>query len=174
MKLKTVGRKVTLKQNFLSLAEKRMAKFDKYFDDDAEGTVTVTVDSNRQTVEITVKNRGYIYRAERTEFDMETAFAEAADIIDRQITKNKTRFAKKSRAFVEPAQPSATVPDDEQYNLVREKTFEIQPMSVDDAIYRMEMLGHSFFIFTNISNDAISVVYKRRDEGYGLLNPLQK
>ena len=173
MKIKTTGRKVTLKQGFLERAEKRMSKFDKYFERDAEASVTVTVEGSRQTVEITVRNRGFIYRAERTGPDMDIAFGEAAEAIDRQILKNKSKLGariKKHEPAVEiPFDDSGTV--DDEYRVVREKRFVLKPMSVDEAILQMNMLGHNFFMFQNTETDSVNVVYRRHNDDYGLLLP---
>ena len=99
MKVKTVGRKVNLKQNFIDKVEKRLQKFDRFFNEEPEATVTVTVEKgDRQTVEITVKSRGLLYRTERTSQDMETAFSEAADLMMRQIVKNKEKLGNRVRA----------------------------------------------------------------------------
>ncbi len=171
MNIKTVGRKVNLKEHFLSAVEKRLEKFDRYFDEDAEAIVTVTVESNRQTVEITVKNKGFIFRAERAADDMEDAFADAADSIDRQIVKHKSKLGSRIKAHepeVEMEQFDEFV--DDEFRIVREKRFELKPMSVDEAILRMNLLGHSFFIFQNIDGET-SVVYRRKDDDYGLLIP---
>ena len=85
MKVKATGRKVNLKQTFIDMVTKRLQKFDRFFEDEAEATVAVTVEKNRQTVEVTVRSRGFLYRAERTAADMETAFADAVDLLDGDI-----------------------------------------------------------------------------------------
>ena len=174
MNIKTTGRKVTLKQSFLDMVEKRMSKFDKYFESDAEATVTVTIEGNRQTVEVTVRSRGFIYRAERTSPDMDIAFNDAADIIDRQVVKNKSKLGARIKK-VEVAQEVLSMHDeeivDDEYRVVREKSFLLKPMMVEEAILQMTMLGHSFFVFLNVDTGAVNVVYLRKDDDYGLLMP---
>jgi len=173
MIIKTTGRKVTLKQGFLVMVEKRMAKFDKYFESDAEAAVTVTVEGSRQTVEITVRTQGFIYRAERTGQDMEQAFQESADLIDRQIVKNKSKLGTR----IKKQEPEASDRDfedyghivDEDYRVVREKRFALKPMSVEEALLQMNMLQHSFFVFLNSEIGMVNVVYRRHDDNYGLL-----
>ena len=91
MKVTIVGRKVNLRNNFKELAEKKLSKFDRIFDEDAEATVTVTVERNRQTVEITIKQRGMIYRAEETSLEMNEALDHVISALGRQIRRNKTR-----------------------------------------------------------------------------------
>lgn len=175
MNIKTVGRKVNLKQHFLDMVEKRMAKFDKYFESDAEAAVTVTVEGGRQTVEVTVRSRGFIYRAERTEQDMAQAFGDAADLIDRQIVRNKSKLGNRIKrqdadaAETDFEEPEAAV--DGEYRVVREKRFTLKPMTSEEAILQMNMLGHSFFVFLDADTDTVNVVYRRRDDDYGLLTP---
>ncbi|MEA5051159.1 MAG: ribosome-associated translation inhibitor RaiA [Oscillospiraceae bacterium] len=171
MNVKTLGRKVNLKQNFINMVEKRMAKLDRFFEDDAEAKVTVTVEPNRQTAEVTVKSRGFLFRAERSAPDMETAFNDAADLIVKQIVKNKDRLgAHVKRAEVDTL-PDAGQEQQTSYDIVRTKRFRVEPMTVEEAILQMEMLGHSFFVFEDSDSEELKVVYKRHDEAYGLLIP---
>ena len=177
MKVKTIGRKVNLKQNFTDMATKRLQKFDRFFNDEADATVTVTVEKgDRQTVEITVKNRGLLYRTERTAHDMETAFSEAADLMMRQIVKNKEKRGGRVRAReVELAQEEMQyVPEveGEDYRIVREKRFRVEAMTEEEAILQMELLGHTFFMFRNSTSNEINVVYRRHDDSFGLLIPV--
>ncbi|MEG2677781.1 MAG: ribosome-associated translation inhibitor RaiA, partial [Oscillospiraceae bacterium] len=167
MKVKTIGRKVTLKQNFISMVEKRMAKFDRFFEEDAETTVTVTVEKERQTVEVMVKSKGFYYRSERTATDMETAFSEAADIIFKQIVKNKSRLGSRVKKAELDTVTDFGAQDESIFEVVREKRFEVEPMTVEDAILQMNMLNHSFFVFRNAETDEINIVYRRHDEAYG-------
>ncbi len=173
MKVKTLGRKVNLKDRFISMVEKRLAKFDRFFDDDAECQVTVTVENNRQTAEITVKSKGFIYRAERTASDMETAFNEAADIIGKQIVKNKGKLGARIKRIENNYDEFGLSPDtvDDAYNIVREKRFHVKPMSVEEAVLQMNMLSHSFYLFLNADTESVCAVYRRNDDDYGLLIP---
>lgn len=172
MNVRTNGRKVTLRDSFLEAVDKRMQKFDKYFDADTDATVTATVENGRKTAEVTVKDRGFIYRAERTADDLEQAFAEAADVIDRQIVKNKKRLGNRIKAAAGAVEAYVEHEfADEEYRVVKEKRFSVKPMTVDEAILRMNMLGHSFFLFRNEKGETC-VVYKRHDDDYGLLIPM--
>ncbi len=171
MKIKTVGRKINLKQNFIDKVEKRLDKFDRYFEDDAEATVTCSVEKDRHTAEITVRSRGLIFRSERTAPSLEAAFNDAADQIVKQITKNKNKLGAKIKKAVD-VDLGAAPEEQSEHELVREKTFAVEPMSVEDAALQMDMLSHSFFIFKNKDTNAINVVYRRHDGNYGLLVPL--
>ncbi len=173
MKIKTLGRKVNLKPGFTEMVEKRMAKLDRFFDNDAEGQVTVTVEKDRQTVEVTVKSKGFFFRAERSAPDMETAFNDAADLIVRQIVRNKEKLGtriRKSEVEVPEFSAIASEPATD-FEIVREKRFEVLPMTPEEAILQMTMLGHSFFIFRKEDSDELCVVYARHDGNYGLLYP---
>lgn len=174
MKVKTLGRKVNLKQHFIEMVEKRMSKFDRFFDDDAECQVTATVEKDVQTVEITVKSKGFLYRAERTAPDMETAFNDAADLIGKQIVKNKEKLGSRIKR-AEPADDLEWLGGDgvvdDEYRIVREKTFVVKPMSVEEAVLQMNMLNHNFYAFLNADTDSVCVVYRRKDDDYGLLIP---
>ena len=178
MKVKTVGRKVNLKQNFIDKVENRLQKFDRFFNEEPEATVTVTVEKgDRQTVEITVKSRGLLYRTERTSQDMETAFSEAADLMMRQIVKNKEKLGNRVRAReVELAQEEMQIVPEvagEDYRIVREKRFRVEAMTEEEAILQMELLGHTFFLFLNSATNEFNVVYRRHDDSFGLLIPVQ-
>ena len=172
------GRKVTLKQSFLDMAEKRLQKFDRYFDKDAEATVTVTVENSRQTVEITVRYRGFFFRAEKTDSDMKDAFQDAADLIDRQIIRHKKKLGDKiKRQEIQaelPELPLETMEEaleDVPFKVAREKRFAVKPMEVEEAILQMDMLGHSFFLFKLPETGELALVYRRHDDSYGLLIP---
>jgi putative sigma-54 modulation protein len=168
LKITITGRKVTLKELFKQRVEKRLEKFSKFFEEDAQAFVTVTLEGDRQTVEVTIKNKGMIYRAEETSRDMLVSFDNAADSLASQITRNKSRLEKRLRkgAFEDEARE----PQDE-YDVVKTKTFDVKPMNVDEAILEMNMVGHEFYAFLNEQTDGICVVYRRKEGGYGLLEP---
>lgn len=174
MKITYTARKVTLKDNFKERVEKKLKKYERVFSDDAEVSVKVTVYKNRQTVEITINDNGMIYRVEDTKAEMNEALDVDMDKLARQIRKNKTRLAKRLRdtAFDEPF---AEEEDDEEevtevkYELFRTKKVPLKPMSPDEAILRMNMVDHKFFMFLNSDTDKISVVYIRDNGDYGML-----
>lgn len=178
MKVKATGRKVNLKQTFIDMVTKRLQKFDRFFEDEAEATVAVTVEKNRQTVEVTVRSRGFLYRAERTAADMETAFADAVDLLTRQIVKNKEKLGNrvKTREVEMVGAEMQYEPEEEEsgdYRIEREKRFLVEPMTEQEAILQMELLGHTFFLFKNSETNEINVVYRRNDGAYGLLIPIE-
>lgn len=177
MKITYTARKVNLRENFKDRVEKKLAKFEKLFSDDAVANVVVTLEKNRQTVEITIRDNGMVYRVESTMPEMNDALDKVTDMLMRQIRKNKTKLAKKIKSgsiddFVmqtAPEEPDET--EDDEYKVVRKKQVLIKPISIDEAILEMNMVNHSFFMFINAETDEVNVVYKRADGGYGVLEP---
>ncbi len=175
MKITITGRKVNLRNNFKELAEKKLAKFDRIFDDDAEAAVTVTVERNRQTVEITIRQRGMICRAEETALDMNEALDHVIAALGRQIRRNKTRLekAKKVDPGLEFADAYYDEPE-EEIQVARTKRFAVKVMAPEEAIMQMNMLDHEFFMFRDDQSGEINVVYRRKNGDYGLLVPEEK
>lgn len=175
MKVTIIGRKVTLRNNFKELVAKKLSRFDRIFDEDTEAKTVVTVEKNRQTVEITIRSRGMIYRAEASADEMNAALDVVVDSLGSQIRRNKKRLEQKLRAsaFDVPEEPSAEGKEagEENYQVVRTKHFAVKPMGVEEAILQMELLEHQFFLFRNEETAEINVVYRRRDGGFGLLEP---
>ena len=176
MKINVVGKKVTLRNNFKEMAERKLQKFDRIFDEDAEATVTATVDRNSQTVEITIRQRGMIYRSEDTANEMNVALDNAISAMGRQIRRNKTR-REKARKFspgVDLAEDYYFDEPDEDLDVVRTKRFTVEVMTPEEAILQMNMMGHSFFLFRDDESGEINVVYRRKNGDYGLLIPVEE
>ena len=178
MKINYTARKVNLKDNFKERVEKKLGKYDRVFSENAEAMVTVTVYKNRQTVEITIKDNGMIFRVENTRPEMNEALDIDIDKLGRQIRKNKTKLEKRIRpaaldeyADSEVADNEPEVQEEITYDVLRKKIVPLKPMSVDEAILRMNMVDHKFFMFLNSDTDKISVVYVRDNGDYGMLEP---
>ena len=175
MKITYVARKVTLRDNFKELVERKLSKLEKIFSDSAQATVVVTLEKNRQTVEITIKDSSMVYRAESTMPEMNDALDKVIDVLQRQLRKHKTRLSKRLRTgsldelFVDTDQSDEDVSD--ELSLVRRKQVSLKPISATEAILQMEMTGHKFYMFLNADTDEINVVYARDDGAYGLLEP---
>ncbi len=174
MKITYTARKVNLRDNFKDRVEKKLSKFDKIFSDDAEAFVVVTLDKNSQTVEITIKDNGMVYRVEKTMPEMNDALDKCIDALGRQLRKNKARLEKRVRSgslddLVAPVDEPA--PEEDDFSVVRTKTIPVKPISVDEAILQMNMVGHKFYMFTNADTGEVNVVYARDDGDYGLLIP---
>ena len=173
MKITYTARKVNLKDNFKELCEKKLSKFNKIFSEDATASVVVTLYKNRQTVEVTVSDNGMIYRAEDTQDEMNDALDKVVDILGRQLRKNKTRLSRRLRdntADFTAILPDEDIEDEEEFD-IRYKTIPVKPISVEEAILQMNMLNHDFFVFINAETNETNVVYKRKGNTYGLLEP---
>ena len=175
MKFQYTEKKVTLPENVHAYAEKKVTKLNRYFRDDAEALVAFSVEKNRNNVELTVHAANTYFRASESTSDMFASIDAAVSDIERQIRKNKTRLSRRLRqdAFVRTADEATSfVPEQEEteFEIVRAKRFPIKPMTRDEAILQMNLLGHSFFAFRDEEADgAFAVVYQRNDGGYGLI-----
>lgn len=177
MKFQFTEKKVSLPESVHAYAEKKVMKLERFFRDDAEALVTFSVEKERNKAEITVHAAGTYFRASEATSDMYASIDAAVATIERQIRKNKTRLAKKLRdgAFEREVQPDFLPADDAAeagaFEIVRRKRFPIKPMSVEEAILQMDLLEHTFFVFRDVAADgAVSVVYRRKDGGYGLIS----
>ena len=171
MNINVIGRKVNLRDNFKVLVNKKLAKFQKIFDENAEATVKVTLEKSTQIVEITIKQRGVIYRAEADAPEMNEALDIVISKLQKQIRKNKTKLENlKKVTQVEFSEEYYDEPE-EAHKITKVKKFSLKPMNVDEAILQMQLLGHEFFMFKDDTSGKISVVYKRRDGDFGLIEP---
>ena len=165
MKFVFTDKKVNLPNKVHAYAEKKVGKLDRYFKADAEAAVVFSVEKGRNNVELTVRSGGTIIRVAESTSDMFATIDAAVASVERQIRKNKARLEKRLRqdAFVRTV-------DEEDFSIVRTKKFPIKPRTVEEAVLQMNLVDHAFFAFKNIDADgAFSVVYKRNDGGYGLI-----
>ncbi|MDE7245395.1 MAG: ribosome-associated translation inhibitor RaiA [Oscillospiraceae bacterium] len=172
MKFTFTCKKVALNDSIKEYAEKKISKLDRYFHGDAEARVTFSVEKgHRCVVEVTIVSGSTLFRAqeESRDGDMRGAIDAASSTIDRQIRKNKTKLAKQLRqdALVSTV-PAEFDVSEEEFQIVRTKHVAAKPMSEDEAILQMNLLGHDFFVYRNMDN-AVSIVYRRKNGGYGLL-----
>ena len=173
MKFTFTCKKVNLNDSIKAYAEKKIGKLDRYFQDEADAAVTFLVEKDhRCVVEITIRSGSTLFRAqeESKDGDMRGAIDAACSTIDRQIRKNKTRLSKRLRqeALVSSVPAEFDVSEETEFQVVRTKHVAVKPMSEDEAILQMNLLGHDFFVYRN-TDDVISIVYRRKDGGYGLL-----
>ena len=176
MKITTSGKGFAISDSLMEKIEKRMQKLDRYFHDDAEAVIRVSQEKgNRNIAEITISAKGLLLRAEETSGDMYVSIDGAANKLNRQIRRHRTKLDKNLRETAFEAPVEAVEPEVEeepaQYNVVRTKKFKVQAMQVDDAIAQMELLDHDFFLFRDEKTDGICLVYRRNDGAYGLLQP---
>ena len=151
-------------------ADKKLGKLDKYFKEAPETTVRFKRQNNRCIVEITLKSDGVLLRAEESTDEMFLSIDRAVDKIESQIRKHRTKLENRLHTAELEIAPEY-VDDEPTQDVVRVKKFTMKPMTVDDAIAQMDMLGHSFFLFPNEETGTMNVVYRRNDGGLGLLQP---
>ena len=178
MKFTFTEKKMAPSGTLRAYVEKKAGKIDRLFRSESEAFVTFSTERGRFLVELTIKNNGTFFRASELTSDMYASVDSAVATIERQIRKNKTRLAKKLReGAVErevPEMPYVAEEDfveAEEFNVVRRKQFSIKPMSVEEAILQMNLLDHEFFVFRDEADEgAFSVVYRRKQGGYGLIS----
>lgn len=179
MKFTFTDKKVTLPRKVHDYAEKKVGKLDRFFPAEPEASVVFSVEKDRNNVELTVRSGGTIYRSAQSTTDMFASIDTAVADIERQLRRHKSKLEKRLRkdAFVRSVDeedtsfaPEEPEEDEEAYTPVRTKRFPIKPMTVEEAILQMELLGHTFFAFKNEDSDGVfAVVYKRDKGGYGLI-----
>jgi len=173
MKITVIGRQMNVYEEMKLLIEKKLAKFDKFFPGEGDATVTLSSRHKDRILEITINAGGTLFRSEVRAESFRDALDDACANIERQIRKNKTRLAKRLRENVFNPYPDEVFDDIEAENdeIIRTKTFSLKPMSAEEAILQMNLLGHQFFVFNDDATHATCVVYKRHDGGYGLMVP---
>lgn len=175
MNITITARKMQASQTFINHAETRLnAKLDKFFGEEAEAKITMYEYKGSIVLELTVKYNSMIFRAECSAEDKNIALDAAIDKIIRQIRKNKTKISKrlKDTAFKEGY--TDIVEEQVSFEVIKHKKFVMRPMSIDEAILQMNMLGHSFFMFENAETGLVNVVYKREDDNYAVLEPVKE
>lgn len=172
MKITITGKNMEITEAIREKVEKRMNRLQRYFWDDVEVAVRISQEkSARNIVEITIYIGSTILRAEETSTDMYASIDKAADKVVSQLRKHHTKFSDRLRPAEIPEEEVPAVEPEESHSLVRVKKFAVKPMSVEDAIEQMDLLGHSFFLFVDADTHSTCVVYKRNDGDYGLLCP---
>jgi putative sigma-54 modulation protein len=175
MILKFTGKNMEITDALRDVTEKKLGKLDKYFQQNIEGNVTFSSEKNRKIIEVTINLPGTIIRAEEATEDMYASIDKSVDVLERQIRKYKTKLQKRlynnETIRFENIVPLQSEDDIEKPKLVRRKKFGLKPMSSEEAILQMELLGHNFFVFMDGENEDVRVVYKRKDGNYGIIEP---
>jgi len=175
MKFQFSEKKVKLPEKVHAYAEKKVMKLARYFEEDAEALIVFSVEKNRNKAELTVHGAGTWFRASESTSDMFASIDACVGTIEGQIRKNKTRLARrlKDGAFQRTVQEETSfAPDaEEELSIVKAKKFYFKPMTREEAVMQMNLLGHSFFAFRDEDNGgSFAVVYKRNEGGYGLID----
>lgn len=174
MNITYIGRQVTVYDDMKQMVEKKLAKFDRYFPENADAAVTFRKIRDMECMEITISVGSTLFRAEEQADKYATALVRCVDTIEGQIRKNKTRLAKRMRtAFVSPDAAPGEAPDpaDDAPFRIRTKRFALRPMTAEEAILQMNLLNHTFYMFLNADTNETCVVYKRDDGDYGIIAP---
>ncbi len=171
MNISIIGRQMTVSDDLKARVERKLARFDKFFPDGADATVTFSRLRDKECLEITISYKGMLLRSEEKNLTFLNALDECVEIIDGQIRKNKTRLEKRMKTgMVIPEDIDDDIEEEGEFN-IRTKTFPMRPMSPEEAILQMNLLGHTFFMFANAETGDICVVYKRKDNDYGMITP---
>lgn len=176
MKIILSGKNIEITDALRNQVNKKVSKLERYFDENVEAQVTLSVEGYRHIIEVTIPVDGVVIRGEEATDDMYASIDMVLDKLERQIRKHRTRLERKIKkgAFKNDTplfSPDVPFEDEDKPRIVRTKRFAVKPMDVEEATLQMELLGHSFFVFTNSSSDEVNVLYKRKDGNYGLIEP---
>ena len=177
MKINIIGRQLSVFDDTKEMITEKLSKLDKYFGDEGSATVTLSHKRNLSTLEITIKASNTLFRSEVDADSFRDAMDRSIDNIERQIRKNKTKLRKKLRegiisdAAIAAESLEAVDEPEESDIIIRKKVFEYTPMSPEEAVMQMNLLGHSFFVFNDAITGKTCVVYTRKDGNYGLIEP---
>ena len=158
--------------HMISVIEAKLSRLDKYFSHDIDTNVTLSMEKGRQKIEATLNADGVVFRAEESTQDVYNGIDRIVDKLSSQMSKFKSRIAKRhkdNKAILFSDIPDSPTAEGEGFEIARRKTYELMPMTPEEAILQMEMLSHNFFVFLDMERDQASVVYKRNDGKYGLL-----
>lgn len=179
MKFNIIGRRYDLTDKIKDYVEKKLGKLDKFFRDESEARVVIGTIKDNDYIEATIYAGGMMYRAEASDKEILAAIDKIVDVIERQIRKNKTRLEKKIKrdATLDNMLLSGAAytegEETKEFEIVKTKRFVVKPMSTEEAILQMNLLGHNFFVFKNQETDEMNVVYKRKDGKYAIIESIE-
>ena len=173
MRFIITGRNMVVTEGLREAVEEKLGKLDKFFASETEVHVTLSVQKEQQKIEVTIPVKGHIIRSEQESNDMYVSIDLVEEVIERQLRKYKNKIVDKqqSAANFQKAYLDKDYEEDEEVKIIRTKKFDIKPMYPEDACVQMELLGHNFFVFCNAETDQVNVVYKRKGNTYGLIEP---
>ncbi len=171
MKFIISGKNITVSEGLRTAVEDKLGKLERYFTPDTEVVVTLSVEKERQKIEVTIPVKGNIIRSEQVSNDMYVSIDLVEEVIERQLRKYKNKIVDRKQAPGNFQQEylEKDYEEDEEVKIIRTKKFDIKPMYPEDACVQMELLGHNFFVFVNAETDQVNVVYKRKGNTYGTL-----
>ena len=168
------GKNINVTPGLKASIEQKLGKLERYFTPDTEIIVTLSVEKERQKIEVTIPVKGNIIRSEQVSDDMYVSIDLVEEVIERQLRKYKNKLVAKHQEagnFQPDFLFETEVDDGNEIKIIRTKRFGIKPMFPEDACVQMELLGHNFFVFSNAETEEVNVVYKRKDNTYGLIEP---
>jgi putative sigma-54 modulation protein len=173
MKFIISGKNIEVTEGLKTTIEDKIGKLERYFTPDTEVHVTMSVEKDRQKIEVTIPVKGSIIRSEQVSNDMYVSIDLVEEIIERQLKKYKNKLidSKHGNSNFKQEFIDKELVDEEEVKIIRTKKFDIKPMYPEDACVQMELLGHGFYVFCNAETDKVNVVYKRKGNTYGLLEP---
>lgn len=173
MRITISGKNIDITDGLRTAVEDKLSKLERYFTPQTDIVVTLSVEKERQKIEVTIPVKGNIIRSEQVSNDMYVSIDLVEEIIERQLKKYKTKIVDKHQeagSFSKMYMDNDYM-DEEEVKIVRTKKFDIKPMYPEDACVQMELLGHGFFVFINAETDQVNVVYRRKGDTYGLIEP---
>ena len=168
------GKNLDITEGLRSAVTDKLGKLERYFTPDTEVHVTLSVEKERQKIEVTIPVKGNIIRSEQSSTDMYVSIDLVEEVIERQLRKYKNKLVAKNQegnSFSKTLFETEESIEDDEVKIVRTKRFGIKPMYPEDACVQMELLGHNFFVFFNAETEQVNVVYKRKGNTYGLIEP---
>lgn len=175
MKYVITGRNLDITESIKTAVDEKITKLGRYFAPEVVAQVTMSVEKNRQKVEVTIPVKGDIIRAESENSDMYVSLDLVVRAIEVQLKKYRKKIIDRYQTagvdFADEYMDSETVEEEPEIKIVKKKTFDFKPMDPEEACMQMDLLGHDFFVFTNADTDQINVVYKRKNDTYGLIGP---
>ena len=173
MKFIISGKNITVSQGLRTAVEDKLGKLERYFTPDTEVIVTLSVEKERQKIEVTIPVKGNIIRSEQVSNDMYVSIDLVEEVIERQLRKYKNKIVDKQQAAAnfQKEYIDKDYEEEDEVKIIRTKKFGIKPMYPEDACVQMELLGHNFFVFYTAETDQVNVVYKRKGNTYGLIEP---
>ena len=174
MRFIITGRNIDVTEGLKSAVEEKLGKLDRFFAPETEVNVTLSVEKERQKIEVTIPVKGNIIRSEQVSSDMYVSIDLVEEVIERQLKKYRTKLVTKQQSAASVFKQDfldAASDDDEEIKIIRSKKFDMKPMYPEDACVQMELLGHDFFVFINAETEDVNVVYKRKGNTYGLIEP---
>ena len=173
MKYIIIGKNIEVTPGLRTAVEDKIGKLEKYFTPETEVHVTLSVEKDRQKIEVTIPVKGNIIRSEQVSNDMYVSIDLVEEVIERQLRKYKNKIADKQQEAgnFQKEYLEHDYLEDEDIQIIRTKKFGMKPMYPEDACVQMELLGHTFFVFRNAETDEVNVVYKRKNNTYGLIEP---